>query len=83
MWQRALKDATIAAQIVSQEELGQNEGKLDLVDMGYADVILVDESHNFRNRATQRYANLEQIISANRGCGRSGGRKKIVHPLSK
>jgi superfamily II DNA or RNA helicase len=78
MWQRALKDAAIAAQIVSQEELGQNEGKLDLVDAGFADVILVDESHNFRNRTTQRYANLERIISANRGSGRSGGRKKII-----
>lgn len=78
MWQRVLKDATIAAQIVSQEELGQNEGKIDLADAGNADVILVDESHNFRNRATQRYANLERIISANRGCGRSGGRKKVI-----
>lgn len=78
MWQRALKDAAIAAQIVSQEELGQNEGKIDLVDASNADVILVDESHNFRNRTTQRYANLERIISANRSCGRNGGRKKVI-----
>jgi hypothetical protein len=78
MWQRALKAATIAAQIISQEELGQNEGKLNLLDIGAVDVILIDESHNFRNRTTRRYANIEQIISTNRGCGCSGGRKKLI-----
>ena len=43
-----------------------------------ADVILIDESHNFRNRTRQRYENLERIISANGRRGKDGGRKKII-----
>jgi len=30
-----------------------------------ADILLVDESHNFRNRNAQRYENLERILAAN------------------
>ena len=76
MWTDELRDATIAGAIVSQEELGQAGFDTGLV--GDADVILIDESHNFRNRTTQRYENLERIISANGGRGRDGSRKKLI-----
>jgi superfamily II DNA or RNA helicase len=78
MWQRELASATIAAQIVSQEELGRADGRIDLAQLHDADVILVDESHNFRNRGAQRYEALEEIIAANRGRGRSGMRTKVI-----
>ncbi len=38
-----------------------------------ADVIVVDESHNFRNSATQRYKNLYEVVKPN-----ARGNKKIV-----
>ena len=76
MWERELKDATISATVLSQEELGR-EG-FDPFPWGDADVILVDESHNFRNRTAQRYANLENLLGANGGRGREGGKKKVV-----
>lgn len=78
MWQRELASATIAAQVVTQEALGQSAGSLDLDSYRDVDVILVDESHNFRRATTQRYENLSAIIAANRGRGRSGGRKKVI-----
>ena len=76
MWTDELRDATIAGAIVSQEELGQ--AGFDTGPVDDADVILIDESHNFRNRTTQRYENLERIISANGGRGRDGNRKKLI-----
>ena len=76
MWTDELRDATIAGAIVSQEELGQ--AGFDQSTVGDADIILVDESHNFRNRTTQRYESLERIISANGGRGRDGSRKKLI-----
>ena len=77
MWTDELRDATIPATIISQEELGQSECEL-LDRHGDADVILIDESHNFRNPGTQRYANLENLISLNGGRGRDGQRKKLI-----
>ncbi len=76
MWTDELRDATIAGAIVSQEALGQ--AGFEQSSIGDADVILIDESHNFRDRTTQRYENLERIISANGGRGRDGSRKKLV-----
>lgn len=38
-----------------------------------ADVVVIDESHNFRNSATQRYKNLYKVVAPN-----ERGRKKIV-----
>jgi hypothetical protein len=77
MWTDELADATIAATIVSQEELGQVPCPA-VEEHGDADVILIDESHNFRNSVTQRYENLERLISMNAGRGRDGQRKKMV-----
>jgi superfamily II DNA or RNA helicase len=76
MWQRELADATIAAHILSQEELGREE--FDPASYVDADFILIDESHNFRNRSTQRYLSLERLIGGNGGRGRQGARKKLV-----
>jgi superfamily II DNA or RNA helicase len=76
MWDRELKDATISAHIISHEELGQQD--FPTADHGDADLILVDESHNFRNNTAQRYGNLDAIISRNGGLGRDGVRKKLV-----
>lgn len=78
MWEKELASATIAATVLSQEEVGQAEGKFNPYDYADADVILVDESHNFRNRNAQRYGNLETLIAANGRRGRSGGRKKVI-----
>jgi superfamily II DNA or RNA helicase len=76
MWQHELSEATIAASIISQEELGREE--FDLLPYLDVDLILIDESHNFRNKATQRYQNLERIIGGNGGRGRQGTRKKVA-----
>ena len=78
MWEKELHSATIAAEVVTQESLGQVDGHLDVNNYSDVDVILVDESHNFRNRGSQRYSSLEQIIAANRGRGRSGIRTKVI-----
>ena len=76
MWTDELRDATISATILSQEELGQAD--FDCTPYGDADVILIDESHNFRNRTTQRYENIERTVSACGGRGKNGSRKKLI-----
>ena len=78
MWQKELASATIAARVLSQEEIGQGDGRFDPAEYAGADVIVVDESHNFRNRNAQRYANLELLIGGNGGKGQAGGRKKLI-----
>jgi SNF2 family DNA or RNA helicase len=77
MWATELTDATIAASIISQEELGQIPCPV-VEEHGDADIILIDESRNFRNRGTQRYENLERLISMNAGRGRDGQRKRLI-----
>jgi len=77
MWTDELADATIAATIISQEELGQELCPL-IEEHGDADLILVDESHNFRNEGNQRYGNMESLIAMNGGRGRDGQRKKLI-----
>jgi SNF2 family DNA or RNA helicase len=76
MWETELQDATIPAVIVSQEELGQADFPVDRCSE--VDVVLVDESHNFRNPNAQRYQNLERIVGLNGGRGRDGARKKLI-----
>jgi len=78
MWQKELASATIAAEVISQERLGQSDGRFDPAEYADVDVVLIDESHNFRNRNAQRYQNLELLLSANGRRGRAGGRKKLV-----
>ena len=76
MWISELASATISATVVSQELLGREEFSDE--DYGDADIILVDESHNFRNNASQRYGKLESLIGRNGGRGRDGSRKKVI-----
>lgn len=76
MWQRELSSATIAAQIVGMEELGRET--FDASPHGDADVILLDESHNFRNDKANRYLALDTMIQLNGGRGRDGEHKKVI-----
>jgi superfamily II DNA or RNA helicase len=77
MWRDELYGAGIAARIVTQEMLGRDE--FDASEVLDADLVLVDESHNFRNRNAQRYENLERILAANSRRGQvSGERKKLI-----
>jgi SNF2 family DNA or RNA helicase len=78
MWERELASASISAKIISQEMLGQSDGNFDPSEYADVDVLLIDESHNFRNRSAQRYQTLETIIHANRGKGRNGEHKKVI-----
>ena len=76
MWINELQDATISAAIISQEALGQAD--FDTQHNADADVVLIDESHNFRNSNTQRYENLERILSGNGRRSKDLGRKKLI-----
>jgi superfamily II DNA or RNA helicase len=76
MWQRELASATIAAQVVGMEELGRDT--FDAVPYGDADVILIDESHNFRNDKANRYLALDTMIQLQGGRGRDGEHKKVI-----
>ncbi|MCK4792953.1 MAG: hypothetical protein KAV87_54995, partial [Desulfobacteraceae bacterium] len=69
MWRSELYDANIQADVRSQEELGQKDCPIDRYKD--AEVVLVDESHNFRNTIIARYKNLERILG-------SGPRKKLI-----
>ena len=76
MWEDELSAASIAATVVTQEQFGQKE--FDISPYSDADVIVVDEAHNFRNHRAQRYQNLEFLIAANNRRGRGGERKKVI-----
>ncbi len=76
MWERELNDATIAGEIVSQEMLGRDDFESE--PYHDVDVVLIDESHNFRNKGSKRYESLEWILEGNGGRGRDGARKKII-----
>jgi len=76
MWTDELLAANIPAKILSQEELGQED--FDCAKYGDADVVLVDESHNFRNSNAQRYEKLSELLNMNAKRGRDGMRKKVI-----
>lgn len=76
MWERELAESTIAAQVVGMEEMGR-EG-FAATAYGDADVILIDEAHNFRNDGSNRYLALDDLIQRKGGRGRDGGRKKLI-----
>ncbi len=76
MWQRELQEATIPGAVLSQEELGRET--FDPSAWSEADVVLVDEAHNFRNPNANRYGNLERVLGGNGGRGRDGARKKVI-----
>ena len=76
MWQTRLHQTKIQATILGQELLGRED--FDPEPYGKYDVILVDESHNFRNRDSGRYENLSRLIGFNGGRGEHGYRKKLI-----
>ena len=76
MWTKELASATIAATILGSEELGR--ANFDAKPYADFDVILIDESHNFRNEKANRYLALDTIIQLNGGRGRDGDRKKVI-----
>lgn len=61
VWTKKLDDYGIKADIVSQEELGRKD--FDIRRYTKHDIIVVDESHNFRNSGTNRYVNLQKLIA--------------------
>lgn len=76
MWERELLDATIAGQVVGMEVMGRED--FDAHRYGDADVILLDESHNFRNDKSNRYLAMDDLIQRNGGRGKEGERKKLI-----
>ena len=76
MWRRELAEATIPAQIVGMEELGRES--FDAHPYADADLILVDESHNFRSDRANRYLALDALVQSHGGRGRDGQRKKVI-----
>jgi len=65
VWSKKLQEFGLPAKIISQEELGRSI--LDTTQYNKYDFVLVDESHNFRNPGTNRYQNLQRILSSGRG----------------
>ena len=60
VWTKKLDEFGIKADIISQEELGRKD--FDIRRYTKHDIIVVDESHNFRNSGTNRYINLQKLI---------------------
>ncbi|MBD2296829.1 helicase [Anabaena sphaerica FACHB-251] len=69
VWRKKLDEYGIKADVVSQEEISRKT--FDLRRYNKYDIIVVDESHNFRNSATNRYRNLQKLLG-------SGKRSKRV-----
>jgi len=68
LWRPALKDIGVSENIIHQEELGREylnftklERKLNF-KLGDIALIVVDESHNFRNPFSNRYENIFTLI---------------------
>jgi hypothetical protein len=76
LWENELRSAAISAYVITQERLGTED--FDMRAVADADVILVDEAHNFRNKRAGRYLQLENMRAAHGRRGRSGGRKKLI-----
>ena len=76
MWEAELRGCDHLGERVSQEELGREE--FDARPWADADVVLIDESHNFRNPGAQRYASIESILGGNGRRGREGTHKKVI-----
>lgn len=61
VWEPKLEEYGIKCEVISQEALGRAD--FQWRDFNNYDVILIDESHNFRNPGTGRYANLMKLLS--------------------
>jgi superfamily II DNA or RNA helicase len=73
VWLKKLDEFGIKATVLSQEELGRKT--FDVRQYSRYDIVVVDESHNFRNSGTNRFANLQRLLG-------SGKRNKRVALLT-
>lgn len=62
VWLKKLDEYGIKATVVSQEEMGRRE--FEVRQYSRYDIVVVDESHNFRNSGTQRYTNLQRLLGS-------------------
>ncbi|MEH1948533.1 MAG: SNF2-related protein [Nostoc sp.] len=69
VWEKKLEEFGIKARVLSHEEISRQA--FNIHDYARYDIVVVDESHNFRNSATNRYRNLLKLVS-------SGKRNKRV-----
>ena len=61
VWEKKLEEFGLRADVVSQEEMGR--GEFDRSKYRNYDIIVIDESHHFRNSATKRYNSLKKLLS--------------------
>jgi superfamily II DNA or RNA helicase len=61
VWEKKLEEFGLKADVVSQEEMGRRE--FDRSKYRNYDIIVIDESHHFRNSATKRYNSLKKLLS--------------------
>jgi superfamily II DNA or RNA helicase len=73
VWHKKLDEFGIKADIVSHEEISRDN--FDISTYNRHDIVIVDESHNFRNSATNRYRNLLKLAN-------SGKRSKRIALLT-
>ena len=65
MWDGVLKKLNIGiSEKITTEELGRDGGKFDDIDPDSIDVVLIDESQNFRNNKTKRYQKLMRFLTS-------------------
>jgi superfamily II DNA or RNA helicase len=64
VWRKKLDEFGIKADIISHEEVSRQN--FDLRRFRNHDLIVIDESHNFRNSATNRYRTLQKLLGTGR-----------------
>jgi len=62
VWRKKLDEFGLKTDIVSQEEMGRKN--FEGTRYSRYDIVVVDESHNFRNSGTNRYENLMRLVGA-------------------
>jgi len=71
LWEPELRHASIRADIEHMEYMGRDSFGSEIADYADFDLVVIDESHNFRNATTNRWANMSQLL-------RTGRPKKVV-----
>jgi superfamily II DNA or RNA helicase len=69
IWLKKLDEFGLKADVLSQEEISRDN--FEISKYRNHDIVIIDESHNFRNSATKRYQNLQKVLG-------SGKRNKRV-----
>lgn len=62
IWRKKLDEFGLKADILSHEEVSRKT--FELSTYSHYDLIIIDEGHNFRNSATNRYINLLKLLSS-------------------